>query len=274
MIKFLLKYPLATIGIVILGILMIACILAPYITHFNPLAIDLTIEGEPKAPSLKNLWGTDEFGRDLLTRALYGGRISLGVSFLSVAIYVTIGTIIGIISGYWGSVLDSLLMRLVDIILCIPTFFFILSLQVLLKPSLINVILVIGFTSWTVVARLIRAEVLILREKPFIESARAIGASNIRIIWAYLLPNLLPTLSVVVTLGIANVILLEAVLGFLGIGVAPPTPSWGNMLYSGRNYIEEAPWLSFFPGLLIVLTVISLNLIGDALREKQDPRLK
>jgi peptide/nickel transport system permease protein len=257
-------------GIVVLLLLAIS-LLAPLLTPYEPDALDAY--QVLLAPSGQHWFGTDELGRDVFTRVLYGARISLKVGFVSVGIAVLIGTLVGLLAGYYGRWLDSLLMRLVDIMLCFPTFFLILAVIAMLEPSIWYIMAVIGLTSWMGVARLVRAEVLSLRERDFVTAARALGASDRRIIFRHVLPNALAPVLVAATLGVAGAILTESALSFLGIGVQPPTPSWGNILTSGKDYIEFAWWLSLFPGLAILVTVLAYNLLGEGLRDALDPRL-
>jgi peptide/nickel transport system permease protein len=257
-------------GAVVL-LLFILSILAPWLTPYQPDAIDAWRVLTP--PTFEHLLGTDELGRDVLTRLLFGARISLKVGFVAVGIAVATGTVVGLVAGYYGGWLDSLLMRLVDIMLCFPTFFLILAVIAMLEPSIWYIMIVIGLTGWMGVARLVRAEVLSLREREFVMAARGLGASDIRIIFRHILPNALSPVLVSATLGVAGAILTESALSFLGIGVQPPTPSWGNILTSGKDYIEFAWWLSLFPGLAILVTVLSYNLVGEGIRDALDPRL-
>jgi peptide/nickel transport system permease protein len=224
-------------------------------------------------PSAEHWFGTDELGRDVFTRMIYGARISLKVGFVAVGIAVIIGTAIGLLAGYYGGLTDSLMMRGVDIMLCFPTFFLILAVIAMLEPSIWYIMAIIGLTGWMGVARLVRAEVLSLRERDFVQAARALGASDLRIICNHILPNALSPVLVAATLGVAGAILTESALSFLGIGVQPPTPSWGNMLTSGKDYLEFAWWLSLFPGLAILVTVVAYNLLGEGIRDALDPRL-
>lgn len=258
-------------GAIVVGILFVLSLCAPYLTPYYPDAIDAYHVLLP--PSSAHWFGTDELGRDVLTRVLFGARISLKVGFVAVGIAVCIGTAIGLVAGYYGGWVDALLMRLVDIMLCFPTFFLILAVIAMLEPSIWYIMVVIGLTGWMGVARLVRAEVLSLREREFVMAARALGASDLRIIVRHILPNALSPVLVSATLGVAGAILTESALSFLGIGVQPPIPSWGNILTSGKDYIEFAWWLSLFPGLSILITVLSYNLVGEGIRDALDPRL-
>jgi peptide/nickel transport system permease protein len=225
-------------------------------------------------PSWQHWFGTDELGRDVLSRVLFGARVSLKVGFVAVGIAVSIGTVVGLVSGYFGGLVDAALMRAVDIMLCFPAFFLILAIITFLEPSIWYIMMVIGLTGWMGVARLVRAETLSIREMDYILAARCIGCSNVRIIFRHILPNAVSPVLVSATLGIAGAILTESALSFLGIGVQPPTPSWGNILTSGKDYIEFAWWLSLFPGLAILVTVLSYNLLGEGIRDALDPRVK
>lgn len=265
------KNKFAIFGMAVIILLGIIAIVSPLISPYNPAEQNLTERLQP--PSLKHLCGTDELGRDVFSRMIYGTRISLSVGLLAVFIATTIGIIIGSISGYFGGLIDSLLMRFVDIMISIPTLFLILMLIVFLGPSIFNVMLVIGLTGWTDLARLVRAEFLSLKSREYVLAARGAGAGHLRIIFKHILPNALSPVFISVIFGVAGAILLESGLSFLGLGVQPPTPSWGNILTSGKDYIESAWWLSFFPGLAIFVTVMSYNLLGEGLRDALDPRL-
>lgn len=265
------RKPFALAGGSIILFLLCVSILAPYLSPYDPDALDLYHVLMP--PTLEHWCGTDELGRDVFTRLMYGTRISLKVGFVSVGIAVIVGTLIGVCAGYYSSWLDAILMRFVDIMLCFPTFFLILAVIALLdKPSIWYIMLIIGLTSWMGVARLVRAEVLSLKERDFILAARSLGASDTRIIFVHILPNAISPVLVYATLGVAGAILTESALSFLGIGVQPPTPSWGNILTAGKDYIEFGWWLSLFPGLAILITVLSYNLLGEGLRDALDPR--
>jgi peptide/nickel transport system permease protein len=247
-------------------------LLAPWIAPNNPTDIDVDriLEG----PSKNNPLGTDELGRDVLSRMLYGARISLAVGFVAVGIAALIGIIVGAVSSYYGGWIDTLIMRFVDIMLCMPTFFLVLAVIAFIGPSIWNIMIVIGLTGWMGIARLVRAEFLSLKTREYVLAARCIGASDLRIIFCHILPNALAPVLVSFVLGVAGAILTESALSFLGIGVQPPTPSWGNILTSGKENIEIAWWLSVFPGLAILFSVLSYNLLGEGIRDAIDPRLK
>lgn len=238
----------------------------------DPGAIDIAHRLEP--PSWQYPLGTDDLGRDVLTRILYGARISLLVGFVAVGIATMIGIVVGALAGYYGRWIDAVMMRFVDIMLCFPTFFLILAVIAFLEPSIWNIMIIIGLTSWMGVARLVRAEFLSLRERDFVQAARTLGASDSRIIFRHVLPNALSPVLVSATLGVAGAILTESALSFLGIGVQPPTPSWGNMLITGKQTLGTAWWMSAFPGLAILITVLGYNLLGEGIRDALDPRLK
>jgi len=257
--------------ILVLGLFAVA-LLAPWLAPYDPNFIDL--KQVLMSPSPAHLLGTDTLGRDVLSRIIFGARISLLVGFVAVGIATLIGVLVGALAGYYGGAMDALLMRLVDLMLCFPTLFLILAVIAVLGPSIWNIMVVIGVTGWMGVARLVRAEFLSLREREFVMAARALGASDARLIWRHLLPNALTPVMVSATLGVAGAILTESALSFLGLGVQPPTPSWGNILTMGKDNIEIAWWLSVFPGLAILVTVMSYNLLGEGIREAIDPRLR
>ncbi len=256
-------------GIVLVMFLMAA---AASFSSADPAAIDVGQSLLP--PSMKHPFGTDDLGREVFIRMLYGARISLLVGFVAVGISTIIGIILGALAGYYGSWVDALVMRFVDIMLCFPTFFLILAVIAFLDPSIWNIMIVIGLTSWMGVARLIRAEFLSLRQRDFVLAAQALGASDLRLIFRHILPNAMSPILVSATLGVAGAILTESALSFLGIGVQPPTPSWGNMLIVGKQTLGSAWWLSVFPGLAILITVLGYNLLGEGVRDALDPRLK
>ncbi len=262
---------LSLIGLMMVLLMTIIALLAPLISPYDPVAIDVHNVFSP--PSKEHLFGTDELGRDVLSRMIWGSRVSLQVGILAVGIAIVIGVVFGSVAGYYGGKIDSIIMRFVDIMLAFPTLFLILAVISILEPSIYNIMIIIGFTGWMDVARLVRAEFLTLRERDFVLAAKASGASNIRLIFGHILPNALSPVLVAGTFGIAGAILIESGLSFLGLGVQPPNPSWGNMITSGKDNIEIAWWLSLFPGLAILITVLSYNLVGEGLRDAIDPRL-
>ena len=266
------KNHLAVLGGIIVFFLFLIAILAPVVSPHDPNSIDVKNILEP--PSIKHPFGTDDLGRDILSRIIWGSRISLAVGFVAVGIATVIGIILGAISGYYGSWIDSVIMRFVDIMLSIPTFFLLLAVIAFLEPSIWNIMIVIGLTSWMGVARLVRAEFLSVKEREFVLAARTVGANDIRIIFNHILPNSIAPVLVSTVLGIAGAILVESALSFLGIGIQPPTASWGNILTTGKDNIEIAWWLSVFPGLAILVTVLAYNLLGEGIRDSIDPRLK
>jgi len=263
---------LAMSGLVMVSGLFLVSLLAPWLAPYDPSLIDLKEVLMP--PSPEHWLGTDPLGRDVLSRIIFGSRVSLKVGFVAVGLATLIGLIVGALAGYYGGWVDLALMRFVDLMLCFPSFFLILAVIALLEPSIWNIMVVIGVTGWMGVARLVRAEFLSLKERDFVLAARALGASDARLILRHLLPNALAPVMVSATLGVAGAILTESALSFLGLGVQPPTPSWGNILTAGKDNIEIAWWLSVFPGLAILLTVMSYNLLGEGIREAIDPRLK
>lgn len=259
-------------GIIIVCSVGLLAIFAPHVSRYDPSAINL--EKTLLAPSREHPMGTDSLGRDLFSRMAYGGRISLSVGFVAVGIAVLIGVIIGSIAGYYPGWIDSAISRFIDIMLCFPTFFLMLSVIAILGPNILNIMVIIGVTNWMGVARLIRAEILSLREREFIEAARATGASDLRIIVRHLIPNALGPVLVSATLGVAGAILLESSLSFLGLGVQPPTASWGNILTEAKSTIGIAWWITVFPGFAILITVLGYNLLGEGLREHFNPHRK
>jgi peptide/nickel transport system permease protein len=263
---------MAMTGLALVLGLFVVSIFAPWLAPYDPNLIDLKQVLMPPSPS--HYLGTDTLGRDVLSRIIFGSRVSLKVGFVAVGLATLIGLFIGALAGYYGGWVDSALMRLVDLMLCFPAFFLILAVIALLEPSIWNIMAVIGLTGWMGVARLVRAEFLSLREREFVTAARALGAGDTRLILRHMLPNALAPVMVSATLGVAGAILTESALSFLGLGVQPPTPSWGNILTAGKDNIEIAWWLSVFPGLAILITVMSYNLLGEGIQEAIDPRLK
>jgi peptide/nickel transport system permease protein len=223
-------------------------------------------------PSAKHLLGTDEQGRDLLARMIHGSRVSIFIGFIAVAIYVSIGIIIGSIAGYYGGWIDIVISRFIEIIMCFPTFFLILTILALWGPSLLSVMVVIGITSWPGIARIVRGEFMKLREMDFVTASRAVGARDAWIIMRHILPNSLAPVLVSATFGIASTILIESSLSFLGFGVQPPTPSWGDILSQSRDFMDFAWWLTFIPGLAIFITITAYNLVGEGLQDAIDPK--
>ncbi len=260
------------LGFSIVLVMALLALFAPLIAPFDPNAIDPIAALE--APSALHPLGTDDLGRDLFSRMLYGARISLLVGFVAVSISSFIGSIIGLISGYFGGIIDEIMMRFVDIMLCFPSFFLILAVITFLEPNIFTIMSVIGLTSWMGVARLVRAETLSMKQREFISATKLSGSSSLRILIIHILPNVLAPVLVSMTLGIAGAILVESSLSFLGIGVQPPDASWGNILLEGKNVLELAPWISLYPGIAIVITVLGYNLLGEALRDWLDPRMK
>ena len=246
--------------IIVLGVTF-AAVFAPLIAPFDPN--ELHLDAILKAPCAEFPLGTDRLG-----------RVSLWVGFVAVGISISIGALLGLVSGYFGGLVDEIVMRFVDIMLCFPSFFLILAVVAFLEPSLFNIMVVIGLTSWMGVARLVRAETLTLREREFVSAARLAGTSTWRIMTRHILPNAMTPVTISAILGIGGAILIESGLSFLGLGVQPPQASWGNMLMDGKSVIEEASWLSLFPGLAILITVLGYNLLGESLRDFLDPRLK
>lgn len=262
----------ARFALLFLVLLAVVGILVPLIPGLDPNQFNPSAIGLPQPPSFAHVCGTDELGRDTLLRAVHGARVSLTVGFVSVGISVGIGIIIGLISGFLGGWVDELIMRFVDLMMALPTIFLILTIQVLLKPSIFNVMVVIGVTSWMGVARMVRAEVLSVKERTFVTAARARQISVPRLVVKHILPHTVVPVIVSATLGMGSAILTESVLSYLGMGVQPPFASWGNMLSNSMDQMQTAPWLAIVPGLLITLTVLSLNFMGDALRSILNPR--
>jgi len=257
-------------GLVVLLLFMVS-LTAPWLAPYDPLAIDLKDILAP--PSWQHWCGTDQLGRDVLSRMIWGAGISLKVGFVATGIAVVIGALLGALAGYYGGWWDAVVMRLVDVMLCFPTFFLILAVIAFLEPSIWNIMIIIGATGWMGITRLVRADFMSLKEREFVMAARVLGASDARIIFRHILPNAMTSILVAATLGVAGAILTESALSFLGIGVQPPTPSWGNILTAGKDNIDIAWWLSLYPGLAILITVLGYNLLGEGIRDALDPRL-
>jgi peptide/nickel transport system permease protein len=265
-----LSNPLALAGFVIIMMMFILAMLASWIAPYDPDAFD--VKEILLGPSWQHWMGTDGLGRDVLSRMLFGGRISLLVGLVAVGISTAIGIVLGALAGYYRGWVDTVIMRLVDIMLSIPSFFLILAVIAFLTPSIINIMIVIGLTSWMGVTRLVRAEFLSLSNREFILASRTLGAKDMRLIFIHLLPNSLTPIIVSAVLGVAGAVLLESGLSFLGLGVQAPQASWGNILTDGKEYIQFAWWLSLYPGMAILLTVLGYNLLGEGLRDALDPR--
>lgn len=263
---------LAVFGLAVVLIFFAIALLAPFLTHYSPTAYDLDAILLP--PSGTHLFGTDEEGRDVLARMLFGSRVSLQVGFVAVALYVGIGIFLGALAGYFGGWVDIVISRLIEIMICFPTFFLILTVLAFVGPSLYNIMIVIGLTSWPGIARLVRGEFLKLRGQDFVLSGKLAGAGPLRIIFRHILPNSMAPVFVSATFGVASAILVESSLSFLGFGVQPPTPSWGEILSQSRDFMDIAWWLAFFPGLAIFLSITAYNLVGEGLRDAIDPRMK
>jgi len=270
------RHRVAVVGLVVLVFLGLCAVFAPWVAPYDPEQqnLRLVVNGRPASPSLERPFGTDQLGRDYLSRTIHGARVSLGVGFVAMAVAITLGASLGGIAGYFGGHLDMIIMRIIDVLLCFPPLLFLVALLASIPsaPPLV-VMLAIGLVFWMNVARLVRAEMLSLREREFVQAARALGSPPLRILFRELLPNAISPLVVAASLGIPAAILLESTLSFLGFGVQPPTASWGNMLTPAVRYLREgAWWIGFFPGLMIFVTVLAFNFFGDGLRDALDPR--
>jgi len=260
-------------GLALVGLVAVAAVLAPWLAPFDPLKGDLR-NAYLLDPGGRFLLGTDTQGRDVLSRVLYGARLSLSVGIISQSVAVSVGVLLGLIAGYYGRWVDTLVMRLADVTLAFPTLLLLIAVAAAVKPSLPIVFLVIGLVGWAGMARLVRSQVLVLKRAEFVLAARALGALDRRVLLRHLLPNVRTQVIIAATLGFAGAIMAEAALSFVGLGAQPPTPSWGAMVADGRDLIRVAPWVSFAPGIAIGLAVLGFNLVGDALREAYDPRLR
>jgi peptide/nickel transport system permease protein len=268
------KNRLAVAGLVIMGFIYLVTLMGPFLAPYDPNAQEDIVRTRYLSPSTEHPMGTDKFGRDVLSRVIYGARISLSIGFIAVAISVTLGTLVGSVSGYFGGWVDNLFMRLVDLLISFPRLVLLLAIIALFSPSIFLIIAVLGLTGWMGTSRIVRGQFLALREQEFVQATRALGFGHGRIILRHMLPNSMAPIIVVATLGIGNTILTEAALSFLGLGVQPPTASWGSMVSDGKDALINAWWISTFPGLAIVLTVVCFNLLGDAARDALDPRLR
>ena len=261
---------LALAGGLVVAALFAVSWLAPVLAPHDPDKISVAERFKPPGTPGHPL-GTDSLGRDVMSRMIWGSRVSLKVGFVAVGLSTLIGLILGALAGYHGGLVDAAVMRFCDLMLCFPSMFLILAVIAILEPSIWNVMAVIGLTSWMGVARLVRAELMGLKSRDFALAAKVMGASDLRVIWRHLLPNAMGPVLVSATLGVAGAILTESSLSFLGLGVQPPTPTWGSILSEGKNYLERARWLSLYPGLAILVTVLSYNLLGEGLREALSP---
>lgn len=269
-----LRHRLAVASLIFLTlVLLVAFPLASLVTPADPDRIDLRAIGKP--PSSSHPLGTDMTGRDLFSRLVYGGRVSMAVGVVAVSIYITLGTLLGSVSGYYGGRVDALIMRFTEVVMAFPTLIILITIVAIIGPGLFNAMIAIGLIGWTGIARLVRGQILSLRETDYITAARAIGVHQGRVLVRHILPNVVAPIIVAATFGIAGAILTEAGLSFLGLGIKPPTPSWGNMINEAQqlNIIENKPWLWLAPGLMITLSVLAINFIGDGLRDALDPRM-
>ncbi len=266
------KSKLALTGLIIIALMVIIAIFADFIAPYDFAEQDL--RATLQFPSKAHIFGTDEFGRDIFSRMVFGSRISLIVGFIAVGIAVIIGGLLGAVAGYYGSVLDNFIMRCMDILLSIPPILLSIAILAALGPGLMNLMIATGISAIPGYARIVRASVLSVKEQEFVEAARSVGSGDLRIIMKHIIPNSLAPLIVQATLGIASAILTAAGLSFIGLGVQPPTPEWGAMLSGGRGFIRDYPYITFFPGLAIAITIFGLNVLGDGLRDALDPKLK
>jgi peptide/nickel transport system permease protein len=267
--SFLHKNPFAYVALITLGLIVACAILAPLLSPNDKDKIDLTKQYIP--PCLDHPFGTDDLGRDVFVRVMYGGRVSLAVGFLAMVVALILGLIAGGVAGYYGGFVDTIIMRTVDLMLSIPVFFVILFLSSTITPGIVLICLLIGMTQWMEVARLVRAVVITTKELEFVEAAKILGYSDRRIIARHLLPHTTAPVLVAITLGLAQAIIIESALSFLGFGVQPPTPSWGAMLQNAQGYLGTCPWIAIFPGLMIFLTVVCCNVLADFLGEAFSP---
>jgi peptide/nickel transport system permease protein len=266
------RHTLAVISLCVLVLLFLIALFAKFIMPYDPVALDpIYAKGRPQPPAAEHLFGTDDLGRDLFSRAISGARISLAVGFVSVGISTIIGMILGSLAGFFGGLTDNILMRLADIFLSLPTFYLIITANSLFKPSIFNVMIVIGVFGWMGVSRLLRSEFLRLQATDFITAARAVGVPGLRMVMRHYIPNAIAPVIVSATMGIPAAILLESALSFLGMGVPPPAASWGSMLQDAKQWLHFAWWMWMIPGLLISITVIAFNFVGDGLRDALDP---
>ena len=265
---------MAILGLILITTMIAIAIFANVIADYETVVIKQNLSNRLQAPSMSHILGTDEFGRDIFARLIHGARVSLKVGVLAVGISIVIGGALGAIAGYYGGHLDNIIMRIMDIFLAVPSILLAIAIVSALGPNLINLMVAISISSIPGYARIVRASVLSIRDQEYVEAAKAIGASDARIILKHIIPNSLAPVIVQGTLGVAGAILSVAGLSFIGLGIQPPAPEWGSMLSGGRQYLRYAWWVTTFPGLAIMITILSLNLLGDGLRDALDPRLK
>lgn len=268
------RHRLALAGGFVVALLLASALFAPALAPQDPTLLDTTLRFRPPFAAWTHPLGTDELGRDTLSRLLYGGQVSLTVGLVAMITTVATGALIGITAGFLGGWIDTLLMRFVDTMLCFPQVFLLLVVAAFVPPTLLSISLVIGLTSWMEVSRIVRAEILHLKEQDFVAAARALGASRARIMFRELLPNAAAPILVAATLKVASAVLMESYISYLGYGVQPPLASWGNMLTNAQGYFDTVPWLAILPGVAITLTVMGFNFLGDGLRDALDPRLR
>ncbi len=268
-----LHHRLAVAGGIVVVLLLMTAVLAGVVAPHDPLALDTKLRFIPPFSNPTFILGTDEMGRDVLSRLLHGGRISLVVGMAAMFATIVTGLTIGVLAGFYGGKLDNILMRFTDTALCFPQVFLLLVLAAFVTPTVVSIALIIGLTSWMEVARIIRAQIQYIKEQEFVQAAFALGASGRRIMLKELLPNAISPVLVSATLNVANAVLMESYISFLGYGIQPPLASWGNMLTNAQSYFDLAPWLAIIPGVMITLTVMSFNFLGDGLRDALDPRV-
>jgi len=265
------KHKLALVALVVLAVLILCALIPAQLAPYDPLQMEM--HDRLQGPSATYLFGTDDLGRDILSRIIYGARISLQVGIIAVGIAAVVGISSGLLAGYFGGWVDAILMRIMDVIFAFPAILLAISIMAILGPSTVNVMIAIGIVYIPIFARIVRGSTLSIKALDYVEAAHAGGTRPSQILWRHIFPGTLGAITVQITLSLAYAILAEAALSFLGLGTQPPDPSWGSMLSFGRDWIREAPWFSFFPGLMIFITVLSLNLVGDGLNDALDPRL-
>jgi peptide/nickel transport system permease protein len=265
---------MVVVGMTIIIVIVALALLAPVLPMADPTPSNLVPEERTLSPSWNHWFGTDELGRDIFSRVIWGARVSLLVATMAVVFSLMIGVVLGLTAGYFGGVVDYIIAGTIDLFWTFPAFLLALAFAAALGPSLTNVILAISVSYWAGFGRLMRGQALTVRERQFVEASRALGANNIRIMFTHVLPNCLAPLIVWASVGVADAITIESSLSFLGVGTQPPTPSWGYMLYRGIPFLEEAPWIATFPGVVLLITILGFNLLGDGLRDVLDPRMK